>query len=73
METTNHFSQLSESDQKTVITVHSNALKCDCNNLMRIFKIGNPKIVQGKNDNKKYCRVHSDSVGVVNLLIKNYL
>jgi hypothetical protein len=65
---------LESADQVMVITAYCQLLKTEKSDIMlRIFNLGNPKIVIGQNGENAYCRVHKDSVDIIKLLIRQYL
>jgi hypothetical protein len=76
MENLHRFSEMNSESQSIIVLAHSALVEEDLtrlDDLNRIFHLGNPNVVIGKNDGTAYCRIAEDSKAVMVLLCKNYL
>ena len=63
--------ELNEGQQHTVALVHATLLKSTNEKVLRLFNLGHPMIIFAPDHS--YCRIHHDSVGVMKVIITNYL
>lgn len=75
METTEirlNWSDLDDLQSSLVIEAHCISLKCDDReHMLRLFNLGQPDIIFAKD--YSYCRCAAESVGVMKVIIRNYL
>jgi hypothetical protein len=62
---------LTEDVQQTVAIVHAEPLGVKPEKILRLFKLGHPKIVIGPEF--KYLRIHAESVDVMKIILRQYL
>lgn len=75
-ETIHTWETLSPKQREGIVAAHviglkKNGVRCNAEKLMRLFELGRPKIVAGPEF--RYCRIHSESKGVMTIILSEYL